>query len=146
MAVNSECALYLCDGEEPTLCMRGSNPQTLAHQGHPDAGFAPGEARARFDKTTTNYFTPVRSANSVPRAGCPTRGTVWRADLPAFVIGKSRQSLQTSLPTWNIDPVACLLVQPQRTESHVSFRLCLAQQLRRIWFARCRKQFAHWSG
>jgi hypothetical protein len=44
MVVNSECALYLCDGKEPTLYMRGSNPQTLAHQGRPDAGFAPGEA------------------------------------------------------------------------------------------------------
>src|SRR5580698_9960617 len=138
MVVNSECALYLCDCTEPTLYIRGSNPQTLAHQDHPDAGFAPGGACARFDKTTTNYFTPVRFANSVPGVECPTRGTVWRVDRPAFATAKSRRLLQTSLPTWNIGPVACLLRQPRRPENRVSFPLCLARQLHPIWSARCR--------
>src|ERR1700678_1019200 len=146
MVVNSEYALYLCDCTEPPLYIRGSNPQTLAHQGHPDAGSASGEACARFDKTTTNYFTPVQFANSVPVAECPAPGTVLRVDLPAFVAGKSRRLPQTSLQTSNIDPVVCSLRQPHRIENLVSFPLCLARQLRRIWFAHCRKTFVHWSG
>jgi len=50
MVVSSECALYNCDRTEHTLFLWGSNPLTLAHQGHHGARFTPGWACARFDE------------------------------------------------------------------------------------------------
>ncbi len=109
---NGENAPYDCDRTEPTPYIRGSNPLTLAHQGHPSAGLASGKACARCGRTTTNYLTSVPFASSILEGVYRDREISLLADRCLFVTWQWIALLQISLRISSID-LALYLPLPQ---------------------------------